>query len=98
MFCRYKKAIKKVKQLIKDQPMKSLDKAMWWIEYVLRHKGAAHLRSPAVGMPWYKYFLVDILILIAFFAIIFCLTIFVFVSFVFKFCYKCKRLKNMKVD
>lgn len=57
-----------------DQPMSGMDKAIWWIEYVLRHKGARHLRSAAADLPFYQYFLLDV---IAFF-----LGAVVFISFI----------------
>lgn len=41
--------------------MKGLDKVIWWIEYVIRHNGAEHLRSPAVEMPLYEYFMIDVI-------------------------------------
>lgn len=44
-------------KLVEDQPMKSLDRVVWWIEYVLRHKGARHLKAPQI--PWYLYFMLD---------------------------------------
>ena len=43
-----------------EHPLKSVDKAVWWIEYVIRHKGAIHLRSPLAGMPFYQYYLLDV--------------------------------------
>jgi len=47
--------------LTKDQPQSPMERAVWWVEYVLRHKGARHLKSAAVDMPWYQYFLLDVL-------------------------------------
>lgn len=41
--------------------MTGLEKAVWWSEYVIRHKGAQHLRSPAVDLPLYQYFLLDVI-------------------------------------
>lgn len=43
-----------------DQPMTGLEKSVWWIEYVIRHKGAKHLQNPAVKMPLYEYFMLDV--------------------------------------
>ncbi|TMW48127.1 hypothetical protein DOY81_006800 [Sarcophaga bullata] len=41
----------KTKSLIyHDQPIKPLDLAIYWTEYVLRHKGAVHLQNPAQKM------------------------------------------------
>lgn len=41
--------------------MTGLERAVWWIEYVIRHKGAHHLKNPALSMPWYQYYLLDII-------------------------------------
>ncbi|KAH1022193.1 UDP-glycosyltransferase UGT5 isoform X2 [Dendroctonus ponderosae] len=57
---RYAENAKKLDELMKDQPQDGLDKAIWWIEYVIRHKGAKHLRSIAVDLPWWQYFLLDV--------------------------------------
>ncbi|KAJ8974384.1 hypothetical protein NQ317_006163 [Molorchus minor] len=57
----YKAAVKKLKELALDVPMTGIDKAVWWIEYVIRHKGAKHLRSPAADIPLYQYLLLDVI-------------------------------------
>lgn len=43
-----------------DRPMSAIDTAVYWVEYVIRHKGAHHLRSPAVDLKWYQYYLLDV--------------------------------------
>lgn len=43
-----------------DQPVKPLDSAIYWTEYVIRHKGAPHFRSAALDLSWYQYYMVDI--------------------------------------
>lgn len=53
--------MKELAELLKDQPMTGLERAVWWTEYVIRHKGAEHLRSPAVDIPFYQYFLLDVI-------------------------------------
>ncbi|XP_068156429.1 UDP-glucosyltransferase 2 [Drosophila tropicalis] len=42
---RYAQAAQLKSKLYRDQKDTALDRAVWWTEYVLRHKGAAHLRS-----------------------------------------------------
>uniref|UniRef100_A0A3Q3WU02 UDP-glucuronosyltransferase n=1 Tax=Mola mola TaxID=94237 RepID=A0A3Q3WU02_MOLML len=49
-------------QLHRDQPMKPLDTALFWIEFVMRHKGAAHLRTESYKLPWYSYHSVDVIL------------------------------------
>ncbi|KAF5291331.1 hypothetical protein FQA39_LY03482 [Lamprigera yunnana] len=61
---KYRNKVKDLSQLLSDVPATGLEKAMWWIEYVLRHKGAKHLRSPAVDLPLYQYFLLDIIVFV----------------------------------
>ncbi|XP_050431337.1 UDP-glycosyltransferase UGT4-like isoform X2 [Adelges cooleyi] len=49
-------------QVYKDQPMTPMDLAVYWIEYVIRHQGAPHLRSESVDLNTAQYFLLDILL------------------------------------
>lgn len=42
--------------------MKALDKAVYWVEYVIRHKGAHHLRTAAVELEWYQYYSLDVIV------------------------------------
>nr|CAI5861497.1 unnamed protein product [Callosobruchus analis] len=46
--------------LMRDQPMKQMDEAIFWIEYVIRNHGAYHLRSSAVHLKWYQRYLLDV--------------------------------------
>ncbi|CAG9832209.1 unnamed protein product [Diabrotica balteata] len=50
--------------LMHDRISKPMDTAIYWVEYVIRNKGAPHLRVAAVSMPFYKYFLLDIIAVI----------------------------------
>ncbi|XP_017775521.1 PREDICTED: UDP-glucuronosyltransferase 2B33-like [Nicrophorus vespilloides] len=86
---KYKIKVKEISNLLKDQPMSSLERAVWWTEYVLRNKGAQHLKGPAVHIPTYQYFCLDI---IAFFAFILCILISVTYLLVKK-CLKCTTRK-----
>jgi len=50
----------KISALSKDEPESSLNRAVWWVEYVIRHNGAKHLRSAAIDLAWYQYLLLDV--------------------------------------
>ncbi|KAJ8959678.1 hypothetical protein NQ318_021869 [Aromia moschata] len=72
----YKEAIRKFHQVSTDWPMTGLERAVWWTEYVIRHKGAKHLRNPVADLPAYQYFLLDVigfisLVMIAAFILVF---------------------------
>ena len=70
VFPRYREKIYKLKDLFSDQPMSGVDKSVWWIEYVLRHGGAKHLRSAAVDMSWFEYYLLDVFLVLFFVAFV----------------------------
>jgi glucuronosyltransferase len=53
-----------------DQPQTPLERAVFWTEYVLRHNGAAHMRSAAVDLDSIQLNLIDVyLAIFAFLAI-----------------------------
>lgn len=52
--------MKKRSKLLRDQPEHPLNRAIYWTEYVLRHKGAYHLQSPAKEYCFVQYYLIDV--------------------------------------
>ncbi|XP_069686780.1 UDP-glycosyltransferase UGT5-like [Periplaneta americana] len=60
----YKENMKKLLNRLNDQPDNPLDRAVWWVEYVIRHKGARHLRSAALNLTWYQYSLLDVIAIV----------------------------------
>lgn len=44
-----------------DTPISSLDRAVWWIEYVIRNKGNPYLRSPTADLPWVQLLMLDVI-------------------------------------
>ncbi|XP_065219660.1 UDP-glycosyltransferase UGT5-like [Planococcus citri] len=57
---KYAMNMKKLSKIYKDRPMSAMDTAIYWIEYVIRHEGAHHLRTAAVNLPLYQYLLLDV--------------------------------------
>ncbi|XP_044746166.1 UDP-glycosyltransferase UGT5-like isoform X6 [Coccinella septempunctata] len=58
---KYRNKAKELRDIFLDQPQSGIDKVIWWCEYVIRHKGAKHLRSPAADIPLWEYFMLDVL-------------------------------------
>ncbi|KAM6451568.1 UDP-glucuronosyltransferase 2A1-like isoform 2-T6 [Liasis olivaceus] len=56
----FKKNALRISQIHHDQPIKPLDRAVFWIEFVMRHKGAKHLRAAAYHLTWYQYHCLDV--------------------------------------
>uniref|UniRef100_A0A336N066 UDP-glucuronosyltransferase n=1 Tax=Culicoides sonorensis TaxID=179676 RepID=A0A336N066_CULSO len=57
----YKENIKKLSQIVKDEPMTPTTKAVWWTEYVIRNKGAKHLEYHGVKVPSYQFYYLDVI-------------------------------------
>ncbi|XP_049742068.1 UDP-glucuronosyltransferase 2B31-like isoform X4 [Elephas maximus indicus] len=57
----YKENAMRLSAIHHDQPVKPLDRAVFWIEFVMRHKGAKHLRPAALSLTWYQYHSLDVI-------------------------------------
>ncbi|KAM4708015.1 UDP-glucuronosyltransferase 2A2-like isoform 1-T1 [Discoglossus pictus] len=58
---KYKENALRLSRIHHDQPIKPLDRAVFWIEFVMRHKGAKHLRPAAHELTWYQYHCLDVI-------------------------------------
>ncbi|VVC43589.1 UDP-glucuronosyl/UDP-glucosyltransferase [Cinara cedri] len=76
---KYMNNAKIASERFKDRPMSSKQTVIYWTEYVVRHKGAPHLKSHAFNLTWYQYFLLDVIVTML---ILIAVTLFV----VYKFC------------
>ncbi|XP_023052290.1 UDP-glucuronosyltransferase 2B33-like isoform X2 [Piliocolobus tephrosceles] len=57
----YKENVMKLSRIQHDQLVKPLDRAVFWIEFVMRHKGAKHLRPAAHDLTWFQYHSLDVI-------------------------------------
>ncbi|XP_072477046.1 UDP-glucuronosyltransferase 2B18-like isoform X1 [Notamacropus eugenii] len=57
----YKENAMRLSRIHHDQPGKPLDRAVFWIEFVMRHKGAKHLRPTSHDLTWYQYHSLDVI-------------------------------------
>ncbi|XP_067373516.1 UDP-glucuronosyltransferase-like isoform X1 [Channa argus] len=57
----YKEKIVKLSQIHLDRPIEPLDLAAFWTEFVIKHKGAAHLRVAAHDLNWIQYHSLDVI-------------------------------------
>ncbi|KAL7867864.1 hypothetical protein SRHO_G00092480 [Serrasalmus rhombeus] len=58
----YRENMQRLSRLHRDQPMKPLDRAVFWIEYVMRHGGAPHLHTQSFRMSWMAYHSLDVML------------------------------------
>uniref|UniRef100_A0A672YZC1 glucuronosyltransferase n=1 Tax=Sphaeramia orbicularis TaxID=375764 RepID=A0A672YZC1_9TELE len=57
----YKQKMVQLSQIHLDRPLQPLDLAVFWTEFVMKHKGAAHLRVAAHDLNWIQYHSLDVL-------------------------------------
>ncbi|XP_069472104.1 UDP-glucuronosyltransferase 1A1-like isoform X5 [Ambystoma mexicanum] len=57
----YKENISRLSALHLDRPIHPLDLAVHWVEFVMRHKGAPHLRPAAHDLNWVQYHSLDVI-------------------------------------
>ncbi|XP_069716778.1 UDP-glucuronosyltransferase 1A1-like isoform X3 [Phaenicophaeus curvirostris] len=58
---KYKENIQRLSDLHLDRPIHPLDLAVYWVEFVMRHKGAPHLRPAAHDLNWIQYHSLDVI-------------------------------------
>ncbi|XP_061090914.1 UDP glucuronosyltransferase 1 family, polypeptide B1 isoform X2 [Conger conger] len=57
----YKEKMTKLSAVHKDRPIEPLDLAVFWTEFVMRNKGADHLRVAAHELNWVQYHSLDVI-------------------------------------
>ena len=57
----YKEKAMWLSTIQRNQPIKPLDRAVFWIEFVMRHKGAKHPRPAAHNLTWFQYHSLDVI-------------------------------------
>jgi len=67
---------------------------VYWTEYIHRHKGAPHLKSHALNLTWYQYFLLDVIAAILILSLIFLFVCYTIIKIIYK--NSLKYLRNFK--
>uniref|UniRef100_A0A3Q3LY47 Uncharacterized protein n=1 Tax=Labrus bergylta TaxID=56723 RepID=A0A3Q3LY47_9LABR len=89
----YRMNMQRLSRLHRDTPIKPLDSALFWIEFVIRHKGAAHLKAQSLQMPWYFYHSVDVFVFLAGALLLVLLTVFMLMRCFYNRMFK-KKVKH----
>lgn len=61
---RYASNMRLLSQRFKDRPLSPQKSVVYWTEYVIRHKGAVHLRTTEADIPLYQIIMLDIVVFI----------------------------------
>ncbi|EDW96273.1 uncharacterized protein Dyak_GE24978 [Drosophila yakuba] len=57
---KYQANMDNASRIFRDRPLGAMDTAMYWINYVMEHRGAPHLVAAGVHLPWYQFYLLDV--------------------------------------
>ncbi|XP_055919866.1 UDP-glycosyltransferase UGT5-like [Eupeodes corollae] len=57
----YRNNVRQFARLYRDRPMTAKQTAVYWVEYVLRHRGAPHMQSPAVHLNHFQLLSLDVI-------------------------------------
>ncbi|CAH0545936.1 unnamed protein product [Brassicogethes aeneus] len=71
----FEKNVKSRQAILLDQPMTPMETAIYWIEHVIRYKGAEHLKSPVLRLMWYERDMLDVYFYILLFFVGLCLVV-----------------------
>ncbi|XP_016950388.1 UDP-glycosyltransferase UGT5 [Drosophila biarmipes] len=58
---KFAETARQISDRYRDQPMTPLETAIWWTEYVLRHKGAYHMRVAGQDLGFFAYHSLDVI-------------------------------------
>lgn len=58
---KYTRAVRDFSEVYRDRSMTPRQSVVWWVDYVLRHKGAKHMQSPAVYLTRWQLMSLDVL-------------------------------------
>ncbi|XP_022175621.1 UDP-glucuronosyltransferase 1-5-like isoform X2 [Myzus persicae] len=94
----YSKNAKITSELFKDRPMSPAESVVYWTEYVIRHKGAPHLKSHALNLTWYQYFLLDVIAVALLLIISVCYIVFKTLQLIKKLIFKSSSKSKSKPD
>ncbi|XP_062553023.1 UDP-glucosyltransferase 2-like [Armigeres subalbatus] len=56
----YRQKVKELSELYRDRPQTAVDTAIYWIEYVIRHKGAPHMHYQGAELNFFQQQMLDV--------------------------------------
>lgn len=76
--------------VLRDQPLRPIESAVFWVEHVLRNKGAEHFRNAGQNLHWIQLYLLDIIV----FSVLVLLVEIKIVMYLCRFC--CGKKKSIE--
>lgn len=81
---------------MKDELMPGKKMAAYWVEYVLRHNGAQHLRLNSIGMPFYQQYMLDVWLVFVSIVLMGVYATFIALRFLYRCCSRAQLVTKVK--
>lgn len=97
----YRRVAKRRQALIRDQPETPLERAVYWSEYYIRHRGAPHLRLASRQLNRFQRALLDVYLVLAVLSSLVALATWAALKKMARFFSRlecCARLKKLALD
>ncbi|XP_013100181.1 UDP-glucosyltransferase 2 [Stomoxys calcitrans] len=82
----YRRNVQQFSRLYRDRPMSARESVAFWVEYILRHHGAAHMQSPLVHMNFIESMNLDVYVFLL------AVTYVLYRVFRLAFCFLCTKV------
>ncbi|XP_046402400.1 UDP-glucosyltransferase 2-like [Ischnura elegans] len=84
---KYSTNMKRLQSIVNDQKEHPLERTIYWIEYVVRHNGAKHLKPAAYYLHWSQIYMLDVFFILVVIPCLLTLTaVYVCSTFINKMC------------
>lgn len=90
--------VKRTSEIFRDQPQTPLERATYWMEYLIKHKGASHLRSASRDLSYFQYHMYDVQLIFLGVLALLLLIVWKTVAICCKFCCHKREADNRKMD
>ncbi|XP_058459802.1 UDP-glucosyltransferase 2-like [Malaya genurostris] len=60
----YRQRAQKLSALYRDRPQTAMETACYWIEYVIRHKGAPHMHYQGADLNFFQLYMLDVAVVL----------------------------------
>ncbi|KAK9877423.1 hypothetical protein WA026_018536 [Henosepilachna vigintioctopunctata] len=94
---KYSDSMKLYSSLLKNQPVKPLDNAIWWVEHIMEHKGGKHLRNVAADLFWFELYMIDIILFYLALFLLSCFSCFLVLRYIFSLIFTKSKDKVKKL-
>ncbi|XP_072050545.1 UDP-glucuronosyltransferase 2C1-like [Amphiura filiformis] len=88
----YQDSINHLSAIYRDDLQTPIERVVYWMEFLVRHGGAKHLRSSAYDLNMFQYHLLDVYLVLIIITIAAIFVVLKFAKFVYQTLIKCKKV------